>query len=188
MQYACRNKRKAARSHPTHSNGNSRALPPSPRAHQPPPELDSDLNVLAPNATTPEKEDGPTLSSDILAIRIEIVNWSFDWGSEGLWEAQFHERLAAKNAEGQKALDRFFHECKKHAHDGREILKDLKFVGNADIDGTYEEIRDLFLQGFDMAVAVASEVKFCEVKLDRYAPAGPALHLSDIRLYDSDTM
>ena len=48
---------------------------------------------------------------------------------------------------------------------------------------TPHEIRDLFLQGYEMVVAVTSEVKFVEVKLDEYAPAVPLIKLSNVRSY-----
>jgi hypothetical protein len=67
--------------------------------------------------------------------------------------------------------------------EGREILRDLKFVASVSCNSTYNEIRDLFIQGFEMAIAVTSEVKFFEVKLDEYAPATPMSKLSDIRCY-----
>lgn len=179
------NKRKAERSRSTRNNGKNQTLPPRTRLPSADPVSDSDL--FAPDVITPDNEDGPTISSDILAIRIEIANWSFNWGPESVWETRFHEDLAAFKGQGREAVDRFLRECKEHAHDGREILKDLKFAGNAGMDSTYEEIRDLFLQGFEMVVAVTSEVKFCEMTLDHYAPAGPASRLSNIRTYYSDS-
>ena len=50
-------------------------------------------------------------------------------------------------------------------------------------NSTPDEIRDLFLQGFDMVTAVTSEVKFFEVKLDEYAPSVPMTKVSDVRYY-----
>jgi hypothetical protein len=64
---------------------------------------------------------------------------------------------------------------------GRDILKDLKFVASVSCNSTPDEVRDLFLQGYDMAIGVVSEVKFFKVKL--YAPAIPTTKLSDIRHY-----
>lgn len=66
---------------------------------------------------------------------------------------------------------------------GRDILKDLKFVASVSGNSMPDEIRDLFLQGYDMVIGVASEVKFFEVKLDEYAPATPMTKLSDICHY-----
>jgi len=43
---------------------------------------------------------------------------------------------------------------------GRDILKDLKFVPLVSGNSMPDEIRDLFLQGYDMVIGVASEVKF----------------------------
>lgn len=45
------------------------------------------------------------------------------------------------------------------------------------------EITDLFMQGYDLVLAITSEVKFFEVKLDEYAPAVPMTKISDVRSY-----
>jgi hypothetical protein len=77
----------------------------------------------------------------------------------------------------------FFHNCETHAMQGMDVLKGLKFVAPVPCNSTPDEVRDLFLQGYDMVIGVASEVKFFEVKLDEYAPAIPMTKLSDIRHY-----
>jgi hypothetical protein len=42
---------------------------------------------------------------------------------------------------------------------------------------------DLFVQGFKLAVSLTSEIKFLEVKIDKYAPATPINGLSEVRKY-----
>jgi hypothetical protein len=44
-------------------------------------------------------------------------------------------------------------------------------------------LMDLFVQGFELAVGLASEIKFFEVKLDEYAPVTAFKSLSDVRKY-----
>lgn len=50
---------------------------------------------------------------------------------------------------------------------------------------TFDEIRDLFLQGHDMVLSVTSEVKFFEVNLDKYCPAVLSTQYFDIWHYTS---
>jgi hypothetical protein len=66
---------------------------------------------------------------------------------------------------------------------GREILRDLRGVGLNSRIGSAIEVRDIFLQTYDMILAVASEVKFFEVKLDEFAPAVAMTKVSDVRFY-----
>jgi hypothetical protein len=124
------------------------------------------------------------ITSNIRALRIEVVNWSYNWGPENLWEKKFNDELrSARSNGGQPSVDHFFIECEEHAKEGRRILYDLKFVAAVLCNSTHAEIRDLFLQGYDMAIAVTAEAKFFEVKLDEYAPAVPMTKLSEIRYF-----
>lgn len=124
------------------------------------------------------------IASNIRALRIVVVNWAYSWGPENLWERRFNDELrSARKHGGQTAVDHFFTECEQHAKEGRDILHDLKFSAAVSCNSTPDEIRDLFLQGFDMVTAVTSEVKFFEVKLDEYAPSVPMTKISDVRYY-----
>lgn len=126
------------------------------------------------------------IAFNMRALRIEVVNWGYDWGPEHHWEKKFNDELSlARSHGGQPAIDHFFTECEQHAQEGRDILHDLKFVAAVSCNSTHDEIRDLFLQGYDMVMAVTSEVKFFEVKLDEYAPSMPLTKISDIRYYTS---
>jgi len=80
-------------------------------------------------------------------------------------------------------MDKFFCACEEHVVAGWEILKDLKFVASASCDSTHEEIRDLFLQGYEMVIATALEVKFFDMKLQQYAPTISTAKISDICMY-----
>jgi len=126
------------------------------------------------------------IANNIRALRIEIVNWAYSWGPENLWEKRFNDELhSAREHGGQPTVDHFFTECERHVREGRrrEILYNLKFIAAVSCDSTHDEIRDLFLQGYDMVLAVASEVKFFEVKLDEFAPSVSMTKQSDIRYY-----
>jgi len=124
------------------------------------------------------------IASNIRALRIKIVNWSYSWGPESLWEKRFNDEVRlARDRGGHRAVDHFFLEFEQHTNEGREIMYDLKFVAAVSCNSTHDEIRDLFLQGFEMVTAVTSEVKFFEVKLDEYAPSVPMTKVSDVRYY-----
>ena len=133
---------------------------------------------------TPSDHDD-TLATIILELRLAVVNWTFDWGAENLWDRRFNHELATARNQGCHAINTFFEKCDQHAKEGRDILRDLKFAAELQVDSTFDEIRDLFLQGYDMVLSVASEVKFFEVKLDEYCPAVPSTQCSDIRHYAS---
>lgn len=85
--------------------------------------------------------------------------------------------------EGRAALDSFFESCERHAKLGRTFLSDLKNVSLVSHIRNPDEIRDFFLQTYEMVLAVASEVKFFEVKLDEFAPAVAMTKVSDVRYY-----
>ena len=114
-----------------------------------------------------------------------MTNWQYEWGPESLWEKTFHDELSAAQEKGRAYVDRLLDKCDDHAYEGRRILSDLKFVAEISCDNTPDEIRDLFLQGYEMVMAVTSEVKFFEVQLDRYAPCVPTTKLSKMRHYFS---
>ena len=90
-----------------------------------------------------------------------------------------------RDAKEASELDEFFEELDEHAREGRNILKELRYAGAGACVGEYGVFVDLFVQGFDMAIDITSEVKFFEVKLDEFAPFVPATVQSKIR-YMSD--
>lgn len=108
--------------------------------------------------------DGPPddLTWHIRKLRIVFVNWRMDWG-EPNWEAEFSTQLRIAQEDG--GIDDFIDRTKHIAREGRNLLDDLKFIGEVSCDNTPDKVRDLFIQGFDMAVAIALQVKFFEVKL-----------------------
>jgi hypothetical protein len=108
--------------------------------------------------------DGPPddLTYHILRLRIDFVNWRLDWG-ETNWETEFSDQLRIARQEGQ--IGEFVAGVRGIVRAGRDLLDELKFIGDVSCNNTPDEIRDLFLQGYDMAIAIASQVKFLEVKL-----------------------
>jgi hypothetical protein len=106
-------------------------------------------------------------------------------GPENLWEVRFNEMLDKASQESQVAIDELFVDLAEHAREGRNILTDLKYSGSGNCDEAYGVLMDLFVQGFELAVSLTSEIKFFEVKLDEFAPATPITRLSDVRSYDN---
>ena len=122
-------------------------------------------------------------SLDICSLRLQVVNWQAGWGLKNLWEREFSMDLHVAQEDGQAAVDKFFETCEHHAKAGRQILRDLRDVALDSHISSTTEVRDMFLQIYDMILAVASEVKFFEVKLDEFAPAVTMMNVSDIRFY-----
>jgi hypothetical protein len=91
--------------------------------------------------------------------------------------------LDSATRESQVAVDELFVELAEHASQGRDILTGVKYAGSGHCDEQYGVLMDLFVQGFELAVGLTSEVKFFEVKLDEFAPATPLNILSDVRKY-----
>jgi hypothetical protein len=115
-------------------------------------------------STTSDELDGPPddLTYHIQKLRIDFVNWRVDWG-EMNWETEFDKQLHA--AQKSDTVHDFVDGTKQKIREGRDLLYDLKFLGEVSCNNTHDEIRDLFLQGYDMAIAITSQVKFFEVKL-----------------------
>jgi len=113
---------------------------------------------------TSDELDGPPddLTYHIQKLRINFVNWRVDWG-EMNWETEFDEQLRV--AQKSDTVHDFIDGTKQKIREGRDLLYDLKFLGEVSCNNTHDEIRDLFLQGYDMAIAITSQVKFFEVKL-----------------------
>jgi hypothetical protein len=130
---------------------------------------------LPPTLPDPTPSLDPDRHDDSIAIRIRNIrfrylNWTYDWGPANLWERKFNKLLHEARRISQVDVDELFEELDKHACRGRDILKELKYVGAGACTGEYGVFIDLFVQGFEMAVDITSEVKFFEVKLDEYAP------------------
>lgn len=83
--------------------------------------------------------------------------------------------------------DEVAEELAEHAIRGREILVELKYAGTAG-RGSEEwgTLVDLYVQGFEIAVAITSEVKFIEVKLEALRAAGYKVGILNFSLTSSN--
>jgi len=132
-----------------------------------------------------QPEPDETISNAIRRLRLQYTNWTYNLGPENLWEMRFNELLDNATRESQVAIDELFIQLVEHTREGRDILTAVKFAGSGRCDESYGVLMDLFVQGFELAVGLTSEIKFFEVKLDEFAPATPTNSLSDVRKYSS---
>lgn len=128
-------------------------------------------------------DEGGDLRLNIRRARLCVVNWTWGWGPENRWEKRFNDELQAARRISLSNMDAFFVRIGEHTAEGREILEQLKCAASFECDCTMGEVKDLFLQGYDMVVQVTSEVKFLESKVDQFAPAVSYSKLSDIHYY-----
>ncbi|KAF7967192.1 hypothetical protein HWV62_35592 [Athelia sp. TMB] len=118
----------------------------------------------------------------IRRLRVDHANWTQQMGAESIWDSSFTAQLLKASKDGKQ--DHFFRGILKHITAGRALLAQLKALGEAGLNSTPDEIRDLFMQGFDLITSTMAEVKFFELKLDQYAPIVPSSTISQIRFYD----
>ena len=111
--------------------------------------------------------------------------WSWDWGPENAWEIKFQRKLKLVRDMGGVQLDGFLEDIEKHVKKGRTFLYQLKNIEAGRSIGD-EDLLDFFAQGLEMAIKIISEVKFFEVKLDKYAPVVSKKEESQIRYYNSE--
>ncbi|KAF7975666.1 hypothetical protein HWV62_8755 [Athelia sp. TMB] len=100
---------------------------------------------------------------NIRAARIDLANWSWSLGAESLWEQQFTRDMNGAQEDGQ--LAEFLEEVQIHTEQGRQILRNLKFLGRVSPKSTPDDVADIFLQSYDLIVGTLSEVRFYEIKL-----------------------
>lgn len=115
--------------------------------------------------------------------RAQYVNWKWQWGHEGAWCSKFNECLVTARDSGRQAVDQFLQECQDHAEEGREMLHELQFAAQLSDMSTHDEIRDLFLQGYQLTVDIMAETKFFEIKVNDFAPAVPSTKSTDMNYY-----
>lgn len=119
-------------------------------------------------------------------IRTRMILWSWNWGPENMWDVEFQRKL--KKAREENNVDAFFEDLSRHTRKGRELLQMLKKVGAGECFGDVGVLLDLFSQGLEMGIKVAFEVKFHELKLDKYAPVVHKNTESGLCHYDSEDM
>jgi hypothetical protein len=133
-----------------------------------------------------EENPPDDIAYNLRTAHIKCVNWQYGWGSETQWESEFNAQLSIAREEGQEGVDGFFRACETHVVEGWEILKDLRFAASMSCNSTHDEIRDLFLQGYEMVIAMALEVKFFDMKLHQYTPAISTATISKICMYSEN--
>ncbi|KAL4064384.1 hypothetical protein J3A83DRAFT_4101398, partial [Scleroderma citrinum] len=83
------------------------------------------------------------------------------------------------------SADQFFKECETHAHIGCCLIHGLRQLVQelCHSRGSQGKLCDMFLQIFNLLIAVVSEVKFFKVKLHEYAPSDPLSTCLDVHMY-----
>lgn len=126
----------------------------------------------APNPSSPPPSPPPAVkvAYHLREHRLARLNWSWNYGPENLWEAEFQFRLEVAHSKGEQSVDKFFKRIVEHARRGRYILKSLRSLAAGIQDGDEDgNFADLFLQGMELVMGITSEVKFFEVKIDELA-------------------
>ena len=101
-------------------------------------------------------------------LQLAKLNWTWNYGPENLWKAEFEFCLEVAQSKGKQQLDKFFRRIIEHAIRRWYILKKLWSVGTGLCDD-YGNFNDLFLQGMELVMDITSKVKFFEVKIDELA-------------------
>jgi len=73
----------------------------------------------------------PVSSAVIIGLRMHdirgrAINWSWDYGPENMWEAEFQFRLDVAQEKGDEAVRIFLKRIIDHARKGRYILTALR--------------------------------------------------------------
>lgn len=111
--------------------------------------------------------------SNISDIRTSIAGWQTEWGPAATWAKNFHHTLSRVQEKGRRATDEFFSQCEDHVREGRAILRDLQLLAHHPPNKGSKQVKDTYIQIYDLLSAVLMEVFFFELKLDEYAPAVP---------------
>ncbi|KAF8842045.1 hypothetical protein BDN67DRAFT_900257 [Paxillus ammoniavirescens] len=143
-----------------------------------------DLHVHAP-AQQPDPSHWlpPSNIYTLPELRLLIDQWHTDWDLEAEWERNFHLNLRMAQEDGRSNTDLFFHGIEAHAIEGRRILRALRHVARGLCKGARKCDEDAHLQVFDLGVAIMSEIKFFEVKLQEYTPSILSSKVSNSHTY-----
>ena len=123
----------------------------------------------APDLPSPPPPPAIAVAYRLRELRLARLNWSWNYGPENLWEAEFEFRLGVVQSKSEHRFDTFFKKIVEHARRGRYILKMIQSLGSGFCDGDCGNFLDLFLQGMELVMDITSEVKFFEVKINELA-------------------
>ncbi|KAG1829628.1 hypothetical protein EV424DRAFT_1535646 [Suillus variegatus] len=154
------------------------------RASSPESSPDQDDDTRHHISTTAQLK-APMSLSNISDIRTSIAGWQTEWGPAATWAKNFHHTLSRVQEKGRRATDKFFSQCEDHVREGRAILCDLQLLAHHPPNKGSKQVKDTYIQIYDLLSAVLMEVFFFELKLDEYAPAVPLSKLSEVRYYHS---
>ncbi|KAG1871655.1 hypothetical protein F4604DRAFT_1681460 [Suillus subluteus] len=103
----------------------------------------------------------------VLSMDNDVLQWQKDWGSESTtWNDVFDTELACSRTKGERAINIFLDEVAQRAMDGRSLLESIQEVVHTHRPYCRERLKYDAILLYDLLVAVISEVKFFEVKLD----------------------
>ncbi|KAL4073072.1 hypothetical protein V8B97DRAFT_2022912 [Scleroderma yunnanense] len=116
---------------------------------------------------------------------IAIHDWHTEWEPEADWDLNFNLALHQAREKRWGSADQFFKECETHACIGCHLIHGLRQLVQelCHSRGSWDKLCDMFLQIFDLLIAIVSEVKFFKVKLHEYAPLNPLSTCSDVCMY-----
>lgn len=105
----------------------------------------------------------------------EHSKWSFHWGPDEAWLKQFQRNFLQAREQGNQSLSSYLSTLQEHVARGRKIVDwareiDWQLRGDAGARS-----KETYTSGYELLTVVLSEVKFCEVMLDLYAPVLPSL-------------
>ena len=137
---------------------------------------DTQINGRGQTVISRPAPDGPPLPSPpafviaywICELWLAKLNWTWNYGPENLWEAEFEFCLGVAQSKGKQWLDTFFKRIAEHTRRGWYILKKLWSIGTG-LHDDYGNFIDLFLQGMELVMDITSEVKFFKVKIGELA-------------------
>ena len=70
-----------------------------------------------------------------------------------------------------------------HIEEGRRLVWLLRSITRKGFRGVGCRVSDLYEQVFDLLMSLLTELRFFEVKLDKYAPVFPLSRISEARYY-----
>ncbi|KAG0693900.1 hypothetical protein DFH29DRAFT_881109 [Suillus ampliporus] len=146
---------------------------------RPPPDQDASMPSNYKNTAQHVAQVKTHSHSELCA---SIAGWQTEWGPAATWGKNFHCSLTHAQEKGRRTTDEFFAHCEDHVCKGRVILCDLQLLAHHPNKGPMQ-MKDMYIQMYDLMSLVLTEVIFFEVKLEEYAPAVPLSKVSEVQYY-----